>query len=337
MNSLFWAIVVLGALIFVHELGHFLVARWFGVRVLIFSLGFGPRLFGWKSPKDGTDYQVAVVPLGGYVRMLGEGDEEPVAEEEKPFSFSHKGVGPRFAIVAAGPLFNFLFAIVVLWMTCLIGFQELLPVVGSVKEGMPAARSGLKSGDRILSVEGEEVSRWETMSARIRASSGEPLRLSIERDSKLLELVITPVIEETPNLFGEPERRAMIGITPKGDSAVITYGVVEGFFEGMRRTWSVIDLTLTTYWKLLTRVVSPDQIGGPIMIAELILADNGNGADYAGPDGTAKVYQIAYTDLGAGSITTVTLTAGSNIIDTGFGRLIVDSSTGSYSFIPKSQ
>nr|CRH05175.1 Putative zinc metallopeptidaseRseP peptidase. Metallo peptidase. MEROPS family M50B [Candidatus Magnetococcus massalia] len=274
MNSLFWAIVVLGVLIFVHEMGHFLFARWLGVRVITFSIGFGPKLFSWKGrgPEDeATEYQLSAIPLGGYVKMLGEDPEGgELTDRERAQAFSEKALWRRFSIVFAGPLFNFIFAVFALWLAFGLGVQERLAVVGTVHDDSPAMEAGLKPGDKITRIDEVAIDRWDQMSKLIRVSEGRALALEVEREQKLLRLSITPRIKEVKNLFGEPTKRALIGISPSKDAMAMThYGVGEAFGLGVDKTWEMIALTFKSVWKLIMQVIPADQIGGPIMIAQM--------------------------------------------------------------------
>ncbi|MBF0158298.1 MAG: RIP metalloprotease RseP [Magnetococcales bacterium] len=280
MNTVFWAIVVLGVLIFVHELGHFLLARWAGVQVLTFSLGFGPKLFSWRGRgQQGTEYRVSMIPLGGYVKMLGEVDDPdtPIGPEQRPFAFNYKSVGQRFAIVAAGPLFNFLFAIVALIAVHWLGVAELLPVIGSVHPGLPAATAGIQSGDRVVAIANQPVDRWDKLKQRIsHATAGEPIQITVERtdgeqSNRLtrLEFNLIPQTQTTRNLFGEPVVTTVIGITPSGATELVRYGWWDSLVQGMAKTAWMVDMTVTGVWKMITRVIPADQIGGPLLIAEL--------------------------------------------------------------------
>jgi regulator of sigma E protease len=269
IHTTFWAVIVLGVLIFVHELGHFLLARWHGVRVLVFSLGFGPRLYGWHSPHSGTEYRLSAIPLGGYVKMLGEGDEEPVANEDLPYAFHSKGVWPRMAIVAAGPFFNFLFAFLALTGAHLVGVGELLPVLGSIASNSPAEMAGLQKGDRVTFIDELPITRWSTLSSTIKASEGRPLNVTVERAGAAFLVKVTPQLKETKNIFGEPIRVPLIGVGPGDRLESISYGVLESLQKGWEHTWSMTALTLTSTWKMITQVVSADQIGGPLMIADM--------------------------------------------------------------------
>lgn len=268
-HTVFWAVVVLGILIFVHELGHFLLARLHGVRVMVFSLGFGPRIYSWHGPKSRTEYRLSAIPLGGYVKMLGESEEDEVPPEEIKQAFHAKKVWPRTAIVFAGPAFNFLFAFVALTMAYVSGVGELLPVVGSVSSGMPAEVAGLKIGDRVTYIDEQPISRWKTFSRVIKASEGRSLNFTVEREGRSFLLPIKPQIRETKNLFGEPVFFPLIGVGPGQAMEVVSYNLLGAVSKGLEQVWSMTALTLTSTWKLLTQVVSADQIGGPLMIADL--------------------------------------------------------------------
>ncbi|MEO5363772.1 MAG: RIP metalloprotease RseP [Magnetococcus sp. DMHC-8] len=268
-HTVFWAVVVLGVLIFVHELGHFLLARLHGVRVMVFSLGFGPRVYGWRGQEDGTEYRLSAIPLGGYVKMLGESQEETVAPADQPHAFYAKGVWPRMSIVFAGPASNFLFAFLALTAAYLTGVGELLPVLGSVATGTPAETAGLQKGDRITYIDAQPITRWAAFSNTIKASDGRTLTLTVERSGTPFLVKVTPQLKETKNLFGENVRLPLIGVGPSGAMEVATYAPLEAMVKGWEQTWSMTMLTLTSTWKLITQVVSADQIGGPLMIADL--------------------------------------------------------------------
>ena len=154
-------IVAIGILVTVHEFGHFWVARRVGVKVLRFSVGFGRPLWKWEGQKDGTEYVIAALPLGGYVKMLGEGGDEEVPEAERPRSFDQQSLPARVAIVAAGPLFNFIFALFAFAAVQMVGVSGMKPIVGDVMEGSPSAAAGVEPGDEILSVNGKPVRIWQ--------------------------------------------------------------------------------------------------------------------------------------------------------------------------------
>ena len=200
----------LAALIFVHELGHFLAARKFGVVVEKFSLGFGPKIISYKSGE--TEYLLSAIPLGGYVKMKGEDYEGDSRNQEG--SFAAAPVLHRLAIAFAGPLFNILFAIAIYWVVYLVGVQTLGLVTGTIRPESPALAAGLQMGDKIVKIDDQEVKYWDQLQKIVHASPGKSLDFQVERGSSLLNFAITPVSEETTDLFGDKKTVGLIGITP---------------------------------------------------------------------------------------------------------------------------
>ena len=200
----------LAALIFVHELGHFLAARKVGVVVEKFALGFGPKIVGFT--KGETEYLIAAIPLGGYVKMKGEEVEESDADEKG--SFSAAPVSHRLAIAFAGPLFNILFAIGIYYFVYLMGVPTLSPVVGTVNDESPALVAGLQTGDRILAIGEEKISYWEQLQKRVHDSPGRSLDFKVERNGNIINVPIAPVTKQITDLFGDKESVGLIGIAP---------------------------------------------------------------------------------------------------------------------------
>jgi regulator of sigma E protease len=217
----FWFLVVLTVLVFVHELGHFAVARWCGVRVEVFSIGFGPELFGWTD-KTGTRWKLSWLPLGGYVRMFGQADSalegeaaRPMSAAERAVSFKDKRVGQRMAIVAAGPAANFLFAIVVLAILYLaMGRPYTDPVVGVLMPGSTAQEAGLQTGDRILSMNGTAITEFGDIEPIVQLNLENPLAITVDRGGKQVELTAHPKIQTVKDIFGNTVRMAQLGISP---------------------------------------------------------------------------------------------------------------------------
>jgi regulator of sigma E protease len=197
------AVIVLGVLIFVHELGHFLVAKRSGVGVLKFSLGFGPKLLGVKRGE--TEYLLSALPLGGYVKMIGEDPGDQSAEATDPRrSFSKKSVGVRARIILAGPLSNLLLPVAIFWgVFTFVGQPYLLPVIGTPEAGSPAAEAGLQSGDRVVTVDGQTIERWDEVLAAIRGSSGRTLTFAVARDSRTVWVRLEPRPLKTRDVFGQ--------------------------------------------------------------------------------------------------------------------------------------
>ncbi|MBN2569155.1 MAG: RIP metalloprotease RseP [Deltaproteobacteria bacterium] len=266
-TSIVSVVILLGILIFVHELGHFLVAKWSGVGVLKFSLGFGPRLIGKRIGE--TEYLISAVPLGGYVKLLGEGGEEDLTPEDEKRSFQNQSVYKRIAIVAAGPLFNFLLAIIAFSIIYTIGVPTLTSRVGEVQEGSAAFDAGIKEGDMILSVGGKDVSSWSDMAARIRDSGGRDLNITIERNNKLYDLAVRPEAVEGKNIFGEAITSYKIGIASSSETITVRLNPLMAVVEGAEQAWWFTKLTYVSIVKIIQRVISPSTLGGPIMIAKM--------------------------------------------------------------------
>ncbi len=267
-TSLFSFIIVLGVLIFFHELGHFLVARFFGVGVEKFSLGFGPRIFGKKVGI--TDYRISAIPLGGYVKMVGEEPDAEIAPEDIPLSFTHKHVFKKILIVAAGPFFNLLLAVLLFYLVYQFsGLYIRKPVVGTVAPDTPAQTAGLRPGDEIASIDGKSVDTWESMAAIISESDGKPLRIELKRDGRTIPITIKPRVQEDVNLFGETINRYVIGIASSNEFAVQKLNPFQAIGHSVTQTYKVAELTLLSIVKLVQGTLSMDTLGGPIMIAEL--------------------------------------------------------------------
>ena len=268
MNSIVAFIIVLGVLIFFHEFGHFLVARLFGVGVEKFSLGFGPRILGRRVGI--TDYRLSAIPLGGYVKMVGEEPDAELDPEQVPISFTHKPVWQRIFIVAAGPFFNVLLAALIFFLLFVfIGAYVLEPTVGQVGEGTPAENAGIRTGDRIAAINGQVVDSWDDMAEIISASNGRPLQITVQRQQDRIDLTVAPKMTQTTNMFGETLDRYVIGITAAGDVATRELNLFQALGQSFVQTWRVTELTVVSIVKIFQGTVSTKTIGGPIMIAQL--------------------------------------------------------------------
>lgn len=260
-------VIVLGVLIFFHELGHFLVARLFGVGVQKFSLGFGPKIFG--KTIGATDYRISAIPLGGYVKMVGEEPGGEIDPADLPLSFTHKKIYKKMLIVAAGPLFNLFLALVIFFgLSLFIGVYELEPSFGEVSPGTPAELQGIHQGDLVLAIDGQTVGTWSEMAREISECDGKSLRFTLERDGSVFDLDITPELSSAVNLFGEETDRYMIGVANSGEYLIRDIGLLESFSESISQTYFWTELTIVSLVKLVQGTLSTKTLGGPIMIAQ---------------------------------------------------------------------
>ncbi len=267
MTSLWAAALVLGGCVFIHELGHFIAARLCGVEVKAFSLGFGPRLAGFK--RGPTDYRLSLVPLGGYVKMEGESLDEETPPEKEAVSFAHQKVGRRLIIVAAGPVMNFVMAVVIFGIVLFFyGQPTLIPHVGQVLKGFPAEAAGIKTGDLIVGLNDREVKTWEEMAGFISSNGSRPVKVTVKREKKLLDLTMIPKMGESSDIFGETINKPMIGISPSGQTIVQSLGPGRALVGGFVQTWSVAKLTWETIVRLIQRRIPFSTLGGPIFIAQ---------------------------------------------------------------------
>jgi regulator of sigma E protease len=267
MLNLVSFVIALGILIFVHELGHFLFAKLFGVGVEKFSLGFGPKIFG-KRIGD-TEYLVSAIPLGGYVKMVGEGDDPEAPAAEPGRSFAEKSPARRICIVAAGPVFNLIFAYLVYSTILMFGVQMLTAKINVIKD-KPAARAGLKDNDLVKRINGKQVRLWDDLATAVIDGKGAPLDITVQRGSDELSFKITPENIKDKNIFSETVSRPAIGVTSTGDTVTENYSPVAAFTKGGVLTWNLTRLTGKLLLKLVSGSISvKDNLGGPLSIADM--------------------------------------------------------------------
>lgn len=266
LYSIVSAVVGLGLLIVFHEFGHFLIAKLSGVGVLTFSVGFGPKLFVRK--KGETEYALSAFPLGGYVKMIGEDPDEEVSQADRERSFAHKSLFKRCAIVFAGPGFNLMLAVLLLMLVFVFyGVPVMSTLVSGVEKGSPAEQAGIAKGDRIVAIDGKPVAEWEELSQTIKGSQGKPINLEIRRGSETVKAVVQPTKKEGKSIFGERKDDWMIGIGSQGTIEKGKPGLAIG--RAFTQTWDYIKITLLAFYKMITGDVSPKNIGGPILIAQM--------------------------------------------------------------------
>lgn len=269
-------LVILTVLVFVHEWGHYIVARRNGVRVEVFAIGFGPELFGWNA-RTGTRWKVCAIPLGGYVKMFGDADpasagaadDSGFTEAERQESFHHKSLGARAAIVAAGPLANFLFAILVLTGLYMIEGRPYAPaVIDAVMEQSAAERAGLRIEDRIARADGQQIDRFSDLSRIVFERPGEPILLEVERDGALREITVTPDPVTETDRFGNEITFGRLGIQ-SNRMTVERLDPLNAVMVATAETGTIIQQTLDAVGEMLIGVRGTEELGGPLRIAEM--------------------------------------------------------------------
>jgi regulator of sigma E protease len=271
-------LVVLTVVVFIHELGHFWVGRLCGVGVTAFSIGFGRELFGWTD-KHGTRWKLAAIPLGGYVKFVGDlnpasvpdrGDMDQMTPEERAISFPHQNVAKRAAIVAAGPIANFILAIAIFaGFNYFNGRQVLDARIEAVQPGSAAERAGFQPQDRIVSIDGRRIDTFADMQLLVSSSGGEPLKFTVERAGQNVELVATPNFITRTSPFGT-QRIGLLGVEASKDPAAIkriSYSLGGAIKAGAVETWNLVERTLNFIRRLVLGWESADQLSGPIGIA----------------------------------------------------------------------
>jgi regulator of sigma E protease len=272
---------VLTLVVFFHELGHFIVARWCGVRVLVFSIGFGPELLGFND-RRGTRWKICAIPLGGYVKFFGDDNAASVpdqaalasmSEEERRHSFVHQPVGRRAGIVVAGPLANFLLAIAIFaGLFMLFGKPSTSARVDAVQPGSAAEAAGFQPGDLVVSINGREIDSFSDMQQIVSTSAGETLVFEVQRAGKLITLKATPTLKEVKDRFGNVHRQGILGITRSpspDDTHFQPVGPLKALELGVQRTWFVVERTLSYIGGVVSGREAADQLGGPIRIAQV--------------------------------------------------------------------
>ena len=268
MNPWLAFLILIAILVFVHELGHFLVAKLCKVGVETFSIGFGPKIF--KKKLGETTYCLSAIPLGGYVKMVGDEQGKTVSEEDISRSFTHKKLYQKSLIVAAGPVFNFLLSIIIFYVLFQIsGIYFLNPVIGEVTDGFPAYKAGIQSGDIIKEINGQKIETWDDLVVQVGASNGKKLEILLERNNSNVAVSLKPEFKDYKTIFNEDKKRYVIGVTNSGDSVHISLNPVQALGYALEKNWFIAKLTVISVWKMVTGNVSADNLGGPIRIAQM--------------------------------------------------------------------
>ena len=260
------SLLVLSALIFFHELGHYMMAKAMGVYVEVFSIGFGKRLATFRA--FNSEWSISAIPLGGYVKMKGQDDSDPTKKSYDKDSYNTKTPTQKILILLAGPLANFILAFILYFAIALGGPNVLSPVIGDVLKDSPAFEAGLESNDTIKSINGVKIDSWKDMAKRI-SSSNTPLELEILRDNHIKDIFLTPKLQDVTNMYGEKVQRKMIGISSAGVTRKLKLGFFETFKYASQQTVFASTMIFTSVKKLILGDVPANQLGGVISIVKL--------------------------------------------------------------------
>ena len=280
MGNIVTFILVLSLLVFVHEMGHYLVGRWSGIRILAFSVGFGPEIFGFTD-RHGTRWKIAAIPLGGYVRFFGDEDASSkpdtdkiaaMSEEDRARSFAGAKLWKRAATVAAGPIANFLLAIAIFTILFSVYGRTIAdPVVAEVKPDGAAAAAGVLPGDLLVAIDGGKVETFDDVRRYVSIRPEQKIVVSIERNGEKLDLPMVPKRTDMTDQFGNKIEIGLIGIVTNqevGHFRVQTYTPVAALKEGTIQTWHIVTGTFKYIGNLFAGYMKPDQLGGPIRVAQ---------------------------------------------------------------------
>ena len=274
-------LVVLTVVVFVHEMGHYLVGRWCGIKVLAFSIGFGPELVGFND-SHGTRWKLSAIPLGGYVKFFGDENAASVpdnaevaamSEADRARSFPGASLWRRAATVAAGPFANFILAIAIFSVAFgLNGRMIADPVVAEVRAESAASAAGVMPGDRFLAIDGQPVETFDDVRRYVGVRPGVPIRITMERSGAPVDLTLTPVRTVITDRFGNKMEVGQIGVVTNNETAnfrVKTYGPVEAVGQGAKESWFIVTRTFGYIGNIITGREKADQLGGPIRVAQV--------------------------------------------------------------------
>jgi regulator of sigma E protease len=314
-------LAVLTVVVFIHELGHFWVGRRCGVGVTAFSIGFGPELWGWTD-RHGTRWKISAIPLGGYVKFVGDMNAASMPDQaaldqlsasERAISFPHKSVWQRAAVVAAGPIANFLLAIVIFaGLAYANGRQVLEPRIESLQPGSAAERAGFQPGDLVVSINGGAIDSFSDMQRQVSASAGETLTIVVVRNGETVTLQAVPDLKEQTTPFGK-QRIGLLGLQASrnpDDVKRVYYGPLGALGAGVTETWYVVDRTFDYIGKLLTGRESADQLSGPIRIAQV----SGQVANLGGVPGLIGLVAVLSVSIGLINLFPIPLLDGGHLL-----------------------
>ena len=268
MELIIAVVILFTSIVLPHEFGHFIVAKLTKVKVKKFSIGFGPALF--KKKIGETEFALCLIPLGGYVKMLGEGSDDDVKESEIGRSFAHQSIKKRALIVSAGAAFNIIFALLLLIAIYFIGIKVKTPEIGSVEKGSPAEIAGIMVGDSIKEIDGVSIDRWDTAIKMIKERKDKPLSIVLSRDDQTVTTVVFPEKKMITDLLRRDIEIGYIGIEPTGDMFLATESFTGAVKKAFNKAYSMSELVTLAIVRLATGKIPLSELGGPVMIAKMV-------------------------------------------------------------------
>jgi regulator of sigma E protease len=267
MATVVLSVIIISILVVVHEFGHFFCARKLGVRVEKFSLGFGPEIL--KRKRKDTEYSIAAIPLGGFVKMAGDNLAEYKAA---PDEFLYQSPGARFWIVACGPLLNYALGFLFFCVVCFLGYPALTTEVGGLIKSFGAERAGVKIGDRITAIDGQKVTYWDQLQKIIYSKkANDKVGLSVLRDGKQIDIEVLLKEDKVNDALGQKKQVALLGIRPSEDFVIVRYGFFESFVKGAQHTWDLTWMIFKALWLLASGQLSlRESVTGPVGIVVVI-------------------------------------------------------------------
>ena len=267
MLEIVLVILAFSLMIFIHELGHFVMALRVGIKVQIFSLGMGPKLF--SVTRDGIEYRLSLIPIGGYVKMLGEDPSEAVTGDKG--EFGAQPVWSRFKVLIAGVTLNYILGLALMWIVFMAGYPIITTKVGGLVEDYPAKKAGIMEGDRVLSIDGKPVSDWEALIGIMHKKTAGDVKVTVDRGGKNMDFTIKPIIKETKDLLGNDVKIAQVGIMNSDERSYLKYGPGRALVKGAQKQVDFVVLTYRGLWNIITgRLAFKENVSGPVGIFNLM-------------------------------------------------------------------
>ena len=267
MLEVILVILAFSLMIFIHELGHFVMALRVGIKVEIFSLGMGPKIF--SVTRNGIEYRLSLVPIGGYVKMLGEDPSEAVTGEKG--EFGAQPAWSRFKVLIAGVTLNYILGLVLMWIVFMAGYPIITTKVGALVDDFPAKKAGIEVGDKVLAIDGKAVSDWEVLIELMHKKTAGDVKVTVDRDGRKMDFTLKPVVKETKDLLGNDVKIAQVGIVNSDERSYLKYGPGEALIKGAQKQVSFVVITYRGLWSLITgRLAFKENVSGPVGIFNLM-------------------------------------------------------------------